>query len=222
MKVKILGMSGSVRKESGTEYAVKEALKAAEQVDADIETRYISLKRKNIRMCIHCDGCYKNQSRCVVRDDYREVEDQFLEADGYIMASPVYNMNVTPVMQAFMSRIRAVYLEYPGHFTRRVGGAIAVAGGRNGGQEMTILNIHNFYQTYEIICCGGSLFEPAGGMVWSVDGSPQGAKNDEEGIEGSRRLGQRIAQTAAFLKMGYEQFEKEGRSVKETKNWYVV
>lgn len=220
MPVKILGINGSARKISGTEYVLKEALEAAKEIDADIKTEFISLRNKNIKMCIHCDGCFRKKSLCIVEDDFQDVQKSFLEADGYIFSSPVYNMNVTPVMNAFMSRIRPTYLVFPGHFTPRVGGAIAVGGGRNGGQEMTILAIHNFYQTYEILCCGGSIHEPAGGMVWSGDGSYEGAIKDKAGIEGAQRLGKRVAQTAAFLKFGWEHFKKEFKTIYQTENWW--
>ncbi len=220
MKVKILGINGSFRKKSGTEFALEQALEAAKEIDADVETELISLRNKNIKMCIHCDGCFRKNSLCIVQDDFQEVQKAFLEADGYILSSPVYNMNVTPVMNAFMSRVRPTYLVYPGHFTRRVGGAVVVGGGRNGGQEMTILTIHNFYQTYEILCCGGSIHEPAGAMIYSVDGSYEGATKDKVGIEGAQRLGKRISQTAALLKSGWEQFEKDNKTIYQTENWW--
>ncbi|ATW25858.1 flavodoxin family protein [Candidatus Formimonas warabiya] len=220
MEVKILGISGSMRKDSGTEHAVQEALKAAQEIDADITTEFISLNSKKINTCIHCDRCFKKGTLCALKDDFQEVQKSFLEADGFILGSPVYNMNVTPVLSAFMSRVRPTYLVHPGHFTRKVGGAIAVGGGRNGGQEMTILNIHNFYQTYEILCCGGSLAEPAGAMLWSRDGSREGAKNDAPGNMGAVRIGKRVAQTAAFLKFGWECFEKEGKNIYITQKWF--
>lgn len=220
MTVKILGICGSVRKDSGTETAVKEALTAASQIDADVATEYISLRNKKIKMCMHCDNCFKNKSLCAIQDDFQEIQEAFLNADGYIVGSPVYNMNITPVLNAFMSRVRPTYLVYPGHFTGRAGGSLVVGGGRNSGQEIATLIIHGFFQTYEILCCGGSLHEPGGAMLWSKDGSPAGARLDAQGLEGARRLGKRIAQTAAILKHGMEKMEQDGRKIYKTEQWF--
>jgi len=220
MSVILLGISGSLRKDSGTEYAVREALSAAQEIDGDIETQFISLRNKKIRSCIHCDMCFKKNSLCVVQDDFQEVQEAFLKADGYIIGSPCYNMSITPVLSSFMSRIRPVYLPYPGHFNGKVGGALVVGGGRNSGLEMSLLTIHNFYMTYEILCSGGSLHEPAGAVIWSVDGSFQGAKNDQAGLESARRLGMRVAQMALILKTGLATLEQAGKRIYKTTSWF--
>lgn len=220
MEIKILGIAGSARNQSGSRYALEQALLAAKEIDADVTTRLISLRGKKISMCVHCDNCVKNKSLCCIKDDFQEVQQAFLEADAYIFSSPVYNMTATPIFHAFMSRIRPTLMVDPGHFTGKVGGAICVGGGRNSGQEMTLLSFQNFFYTYEILSCGGSLHEPAGAALCSVDGSFDGARNDIQGIESARRLGKRIAQTSAILKYGCRALENEGKTIYHTEGWW--
>ena len=222
MEVKILGISGSYRKQSGTSVAVKRALEGAQSIHVPVKTEFIALQGKNIGPCVHCDGCYRRRSTCIIQDDFQEVQEAFLEADGYILGSPVYEMNYTPVMGALLSRIRPVYLEYPGHFTRRAGAAIAAGGNRNGGQEMVLINIQNFFNTNEIITSGGTFHDPGGACLVTVDGSYEKALEDRQGLNASYRVGQRLAQTAALLKYGAESFASQGISLIETKDWYDV
>ncbi len=60
-------------------------------------------------------------------------------SDGFILGSPVYQMSVTAQMQAFINRLRPLgHNITKGHWATKVGGAIAVGGMRNGGQETTL------------------------------------------------------------------------------------
>lgn len=220
MSVKVLGICGSYRK-GGTEAAVKEALSGACEIDEEVQTEYVSLRGKNIRPCIHCDRCIKGKTLCCVEDDFQDIQDKFLDADCYIIGSPVYNMGITPVLQSFMSRIRPVYVVYPGIFSRKVGGALAVGGDRNGGQEMAVLNILNFYLAYEILCCGGEIGDYSGAKLWSgEDGSAEGAVRDERGMRGARRLGRRVAQVTSLLKLGWEKASSDGSRIYVTDHWF--
>lgn len=202
-KVLILGISGSNRK-AGTEYCVKQALRAAEESISGTITRYLSLKGKKISFCIHCDRCIKERCLCTVKDDFQEIQGAFLEADGYIIGTPVYNMNCTPLLQAFFSRLRPLFLVHPGIVANRVGGAIAVGGTRHGGQESAILAIRNFYLTFEILVTGGPSDNYGGAAVWSRDRAEEGVIEDAIGMEKVVGLGRRIAEVAWVLKKGKE------------------
>ena len=50
---KILGISSSPRKKSGTTHMVKLALEEAEKLG--METELVTLRNKKINPCIHCD-----------------------------------------------------------------------------------------------------------------------------------------------------------------------
>lgn len=107
MAVKIVGISGSPRS-AATEYALKQALEAAGEVEG-VETSFYSLKGRRLNFCIHCDRCVnEGADRCVIyKDDMNELYDPFYEADGYIIASPVYEMGVTGQLLQSLLRSQA-------------------------------------------------------------------------------------------------------------------
>ena len=67
-----------------------------------------------------------------------------------IIASPVYEMNITAQLCTFFDRFRSAWLkgvEDPDFFAHKVGAGITVGGTRNGGHEATMNSITNFFLT---------------------------------------------------------------------------
>lgn len=203
---KILGVCGSPRGKSGTAFALKESLKAAEKWG--VETELITLRGKKLNFCINCDKCIREESKkCLVYtdDDMSSYYDSFYEADGYLFACPVYEMSVTAQMSAFMDRFRPCWniLKNRGdYFYDKVGGAIAVGGSRNGGQEKTIARIHDFYHTMGIMIVNLGSPGFAGASLWSVHGSYEKLTEDEIGLADARRMGERVAKTVLKMTAG--------------------
>lgn len=201
--VKILGVCGSPRK-GATEYALNVALEAAAET-GDVEVHLLTLRGRSIHHCVQCDKCLaENKDRCLVfHDDMDELYDMFYEADGYLMASPVYQMNYTATLAAYLNRFRSAYLkliENPAVFSHKVGAAIAVGGMRNGGQEMTINAIHNFYNSFGITVVNGGMGCYAGPSIWSQNRKAEGVKDDEIGIGHLKLIGRNIAEKAKIFK----------------------
>ncbi|HHY38672.1 MAG TPA: flavodoxin family protein [Clostridia bacterium] len=209
--VTILGISGSPRK-SATEYCVKEALKAAEEIKG-VSTEFIALRGKRINGCIHCDRCLREEKLyCPAHDDdMKELYDYFVKADGYIIGSPVYQMVMSSQLQAFLNRLRPLwpYIK-DGYLFSKVGGAIAVGGTRHGGEETTLLAINNFYNCFGIIPVSGGPWAYNGAAVWSQDRREEGAREDLVGMETVRVIGRRVAQVATWIKYGKERADAEG------------
>ena len=196
-KIKILGINGSPR-EKATFFAVQKALEAAAEVEG-VETELISLSRKSIGFCVHCNGCIKDgvAANCIVHnDDMTEIFEKFKEADGYIIASPVYNMNITGQLCTFFNRFRSSYIEVRDnqYFNMdKVGGAIAVGGTRNGGQEIVIDAIMNFYNTEGITTVNGGMVTYTGACIWSKDKGKQGVIEDTIGLNNAKIIGKKVA-----------------------------
>jgi len=206
--VKILGICGSPRK-AASEYALTQALEAAAGVGGvgGVETDMIELRGKTINFCIHCDKCLRDGAdRCTLHhDDMSDFYDRFYFADGYIVSSPVYDMAIPGQLVTFFNRFRANYTllkANPDYFMRKAGGAIAVGGTRNGGQESAIKVIHDFYNTMGMTVVNGSMAGYAGASIWSRDRKAEGAAEDEFGIANARALGHKVAQTAILLAGG--------------------
>jgi len=204
--VKILGISGSPRK-AATEYTLGRALSAAEKIEG-VETELVTLRGRKLGFCIHCDRCVREGTTyCLVHpdDDMNELYDTFYNADGYIIASPVYEMNLTGQLATFLNRFRPTYTllkENPDYFRYKVGGAIAVGGTRNGGQEQTIHAIQGFYHTQGMMVINGGLGVYAGVSVWSQDRKAKGAEEDEFAMGNAEMLGRRVAEAALLVLRG--------------------
>lgn len=207
---KIIGICGSPRT-GATEYSLKRALAKAEMISG-IKTELILLKGKKIHRCVHCNRCAESDTPlpnyCIFDDDMKGIIDRFVTADGIIIASPVYEMSVTGLLKDFMDRFRSYIFESVHHKRNAfhnmpvVGGAIAVGGTRNGGQEMTLSTIVNFFLTYEIIVTGGPGGNYLGAAVWSQDRKAAGAEEDTVGMSRVDRLGKRIAELSLVLEAG--------------------
>ena len=99
--MKILGLCSSPRLEGNTFQYLKTALSEAEKLG--VETELIKLSGKNISGCRACYGCVKAR-RCVVEDDFQEVFDKIVNADGLLLASPVYHSCITPELKCVLDR----------------------------------------------------------------------------------------------------------------------
>ena len=199
---KIVGICGSPRK--GASQYVLEQIMAAVAEAAGIETETILLKGRKINFCIHCDKCIREESdRCTLHDDdMTPLYDTFYNADGYIIASPVYDMSITAQLAAFFNRFRASYTilkDNPSYFMRKVGGALAVGGTRNGGQEATIQVIHNFFNTMGMTIVNGSMAGYAGASLWSRDRKAEGVKEDTFGLQNAVDLGKKVAGMVSLI-----------------------
>ncbi|MHB8927657.1 MAG: flavodoxin family protein [Bacillota bacterium] len=200
--IKVLGISGSPRR-GATDYSVRQALEAAVTVPG-VETRFISLAGKTIKPCVNCDYCVRNKKLCRIKDDMAELYESIVWADAYIIGSPVYNMTISGQLQTFFNRWRPLHHVHRGLLDSRVGGAIAVGGSRNGGQELTASALVHMFLARGMVVVGGGGFDCySGAYVVSHDRLARGAEEDEIGMDSVRRLGRRVAQLAAWIKTGH-------------------
>lgn len=196
---KILGISASPRHQA-TEFAVKTALEEAEKYPG-ITTEFISFKDVKINPCTHCDSCLREKTKCVQRDDMDRLLEIFVKADGYIIGSPVYSYNPTPETIMFFNRMRPWRNTFPKEAMEgKVGGAIAVGGTRNGGQELTINAIINLYLAREIMVVGGSSGYYTGGRLWTDNKNLQGAMDDTSGVLSAKDIGARVAKAVLLIR----------------------
>ena len=127
--MKVVGIVGSPRIGGNTEQLTQEALRVIE--GNGIDTEMVRLAEMDILPCTGCRLC-KVEEDCPLEDDLLPLYQQLKEADGIILASPVFFGSATPELKTFMDR--AGYISYNNDYTfaRKVGGPL-VATGRNGG-----------------------------------------------------------------------------------------
>lgn len=198
----IVGVCGSPRK-AATEYVLKEALRMLEE--EGFETRFFTVRDKQIGFCLHCDHCLKNKE-CVTEDDMVEVYDLFRRADGYVFASPVYNGGLSGQLKVVMDRCRALLAADKDVFRNKIGMAIAVGGDRVGGQESVLHQILDFYILNGAVpASGGAFGANLGATFWSKD-SLSGVKQDEEGFRSLKKTVKRFVETLKMM----EQARRDG------------
>lgn len=186
----ILGICGSPRK-MATDHVLGEALKILEE--RGFQTALFSVRGKNISPCKHCDYCLKNKE-CVVKDDMYQLYPLFREAEGFVIATPVYNGGLSAQTKAVIDRTRATLAADPRALRGKPGMAIAIGGDRMGGQELTIQQIHTFYILNGMMPISGGFFGAnLGATFWSKD-TLEGVKDDAEGFRSLRKTVKKFAE----------------------------
>jgi len=220
MKCKILGISGSPRHNSSTEVMVREALAGASEIQG-IETDIITLDGKRILPCNSCYKCVERKSLCIFKDkDYLgEIYQKWFEADGIIIASPVYHLSVTGVLKNVLDRLgegiwsmRATGAIESGWFGK-VGGVIAQGMANFGGQEYTAQYLVNHLLLMNCLVVPAE-FLTVPGVVGSLKGNKEYlpgkiAEYDPAAMKNARIMGRRVAEFTKIVKGGVEMFQNE-------------
>ena len=191
--VKIIGLVGSLRKGKSTYKAMELALESAKTVSPAIATEIIELSGLNLDPYIAVGA--KSSDR---PDDFLAVRDKLVAPDvhGVLMASPVYMGIVSsPLKQLFERMVAFRQGGFP--LRNKVGGAIAVGGGRNTGVELILQQLIMFMLSQGMILVGdGKPGDHWGGTMQS-QGDELG--KDEGSLGTVRGVGKRVAEIALRL-----------------------
>lgn len=109
--MKVLGISFG-RTNKNCDILVKQALIAAKEAGAEV--KFINTMNMKIGHCTGCGACSKlrdqgKQIKCILKDDYLELEDAILNADGIIVAAPVYSIAPTGQLKNYIDRFGAAH-----------------------------------------------------------------------------------------------------------------
>ena len=185
----IVGICGSPR-QAATEYVLKEALRALEE--RGFETCFFTVRGKKLGFCTHCDHCLKNK-KCIIEDDMQEVYDLLKEAQGIILATPVYNGGISAQTKALMDRCRAVVAADRYFLKGKIGMGITLGGDRIGGQELALQQILTFFIPNGMIPVSGGFFGAnIGATFWTKD-TLEGVKQDDEGFRSLKKTIKKFA-----------------------------
>jgi len=179
--IRIIGIVGSPRVGGNTELLVMEALRAAEEEGAQVEL--IRLAGKEIKPCEACLTC-RETKECRIKDDFQEIFNKMVDADGIILASPVYFSSATPQIMALIDRAGYVSIARGRVFENKVGGPLVVA--RRAGQNFTFAQLLFFFLHQGMIVPGST--------YWNVAfGRDKGdVLRDEEGLKTARNFAKKI------------------------------
>jgi multimeric flavodoxin WrbA len=149
--MKVLGISGSNRKEGNTALLVKTILAHVDAAeDTEITTEFISLAGKKINPCTGCELC-KEQKWCVIQnDDWGPVTEKIMECDVLVLGSPTYYYDVSGHLKNFMDRTYSLYHD------RKLAGrnAVVVSVCAERGCERCLETLEGFVNTHEFSYLG--------------------------------------------------------------------
>jgi multimeric flavodoxin WrbA len=180
--MKVVAIVGSPRKNGNTTLLTSHALKAISE--EGIGTELISLSGKEIKPCTGCLVCAEN-GECVIQDDFVPVFNKMVEADGIILASPVYFGSCTALLKALMERAGWVSRPKGSPFNRKVGGPLVVA--RRAGHNFTVAEINFWFHIMGMTVPGSTYWNIAFGR------NPGEVANDEEGMKTAWNFGKNMA-----------------------------
>lgn len=88
----------------------------------------IHLMREKIPLCNGCFKCIvEGEEKCPHRDKIKAIVDKMMDADGIIIACPVYAMNVTALLKNFFDHT-AYFYHRPEFFTKKALVVVSTAG----------------------------------------------------------------------------------------------
>lgn len=197
-KLKVLMINGSPRINGNTSVALDEMKKIFKNEGVEVET--VQIGNKDIRGCIACHYC-KNHGKCAINDVVNELASKFEEADGLVIASPVYYASANGTLISCLDR-----LFYSTSFdkTMKVGASIACA--RRGGASATFDELNKYFTI--------SNMPVVSSQYWnSIHGRKVGeAAQDEEGKQTMRTLARNMVFLMKSIALGKKEIglpEKE-------------
>ena len=154
--MKILALVGSPRLGGNTDFLVDQALTEAAKLGAQIDKIVIS--QYSVAPCLGHDDCGSFES-CVQKDDMSWILNKFCEADGIILATPVYYYSVTAQMKAFMDRNYFLYMHNRKSRAKAVG-IIVIA--QSEGIDDTVHNLKRYISGSSFTVQKDKIFELRG------------------------------------------------------------
>lgn len=179
--MKVLMLNGSPRVGGNTSVALREMEAVFRQEGIEVET--VQVGQKDVRGCIACGKCGA-LGKCVFDDVVNELAPKFQEADGLVVASPVYYASANPTLVALLNR-----LFFSTRFDKRMKVGASVVCARRGGCSATFDELNKFFTI--------SGMPVASSQYWnSIHGMNKGeADQDGEG----RQIMRTLARNMSFL-----------------------
>ncbi|MEI6499875.1 MAG: flavodoxin family protein [Armatimonadota bacterium] len=133
--MKIVAVNASANKDGLTAMSATAFLAGAEEAGAQVNL--IHLKECELQRCRMCAGGWgtcRELANCVIADDFERVRREILEADAWVLATPVYFGDLSELAKALMDRLRRCNIgPRGGQFKGKDFVALAAAGGSGRG-----------------------------------------------------------------------------------------
>ena len=190
--MKVLILNGSPKSKGNTAIAVNEMVHIFEQ--EGIETECVQVGNLDVRGCIACNKCAE-LGHCVFDDVVNELAPKFEQADGLVVASPVYYASANATLIAVLDR-----LFYSTSFdkTMKVGASVVCA--RRGGCSATFDELNKYFMISNMPVASSQYWNSIHGL------NPGEADMDEEGKQTMRVLTRNMTFLMKSIALGKEKY----------------
>jgi multimeric flavodoxin WrbA len=143
--MKVIGINGSPKHNGNTAQSYN--IISEEFKKSGIEFEQIHIGHKNIHGCVACGRCAVNKNeKCSMESDIVNDTIQIMkDADGLIIASPVYFSGIAGTMKSFLDRAFYVATVNGGLFRHKVGAAFTTVRRSGGSSALDGLNHYLHY-----------------------------------------------------------------------------
>ncbi len=185
----ILAINGSPHTDGNTFFALNYALDRFYATGAQIQL--LQLEGLKIHTCSGCFKCIGGE--CVHKDDMHIVANAMRWCDGLLLGSPVYMGMITGQMKTMMDRSVCLRVN-DWQMSGKVGGGVACGGFRNGGQELTLVNLQTFFLQQDMVAVAdGPRFSHSGAAIVGK------ASDDSIGLKTVENLVDKMAKTLQLM-----------------------
>ena len=105
MTKKVVIISSSPRRKGNSQELCKQFRKGAKEAGHEVEI--INLNDYKINPCLACEYCRKHEQRCFQKDDADRIIQKMIEADVWVLSTPVYFYSVSAQMKLLIDRFFA-------------------------------------------------------------------------------------------------------------------
>jgi multimeric flavodoxin WrbA len=238
LNVKILGIVGTPIKNGNCQYFLEQALNIIES-EGQASTELVHLQDYRIEYCIGCEGCLRRVHKlqkelgfdvipvpvkdynCGIKDDMEILHKKMLEADGIILAAPVYIATIPGQVKTFIDRCRTFVHDF--RLRGKVAAPLTVAFFRNAGEDTTlqIMALSLMALGLTLVSFGASAVSTREGMGIPIRETRFAVKEDLVGMTLLRAAAIQVAQAALQMKAGKLALEEAGIKV-QSKSWAPV
>lgn len=175
---KVLLINGSPKEKGCTFTALNEMVKVFTK--NNIETEIIHVGNKDIRGCIACGKC-RQDGKCVFDDIVNETAKKFENADGLVVATPVYYASPNGTLISFLDR-----LFYSASFSKQMKVGASVVNCRRGGNSSSFDVLNKYFTISEMPLAPSTYWNMTHGFT------PDDVEKDKEGLQTMRNLAENM------------------------------
>ena len=105
---RIVAIYGSPRRNGNTAVLLRQSVRGA--VDAGATVTEFFLRDLKMSPCLEIYAC-KESGLCAIQDDFGRVRDQLMEANGVMVASPIFFYTVSAQIKILMDRCQSLWVK---------------------------------------------------------------------------------------------------------------